>query len=253
MVLVHINSLDRVSGTNNKFGITLDPILANIKTGRRVKVKSVEVPFSFYTVRNGYNNSFTYTDSNLNSKTIYLTGSTQDGTISSTQLITNVLAQLNINTDSCVWTITVSTVTAKLTITATRNSLWQFDKDPKVQAIFGILETDTGVNFVANIPKTLAYPINLSPYRYVYVNSSLRLTSGLDYDSYLKGSGTIIAKVPMNVNGFNNIYYEPQEAVHRGVQDFSGVIEFWVTDREGKIIDLNNVPWSLTLELDRQQ
>lgn len=252
-MLISLNSEDRVGGTNEEPVFDLTPLGSHHTRGSgTLSVRAVTLPYTFYTVEQGTNNSFTYLDSNGVSKLIYVNGSASSGSPSATQMVTNIQAQLNINTDGAVWTVSINQVTAKLTFTSTKLSTFQFGSpaDPETYKVLGF-DSATSAVFLANTPRTFNNLINLSPHQFVFVRCNLPIQTGHDFDSYTQNIGDAIAKVEITGNPFTNIYYEPKNLEIRMIMSLSGQFTFRLTNRKNKVLNLNGIPWSITLDFDK--
>ena len=252
-MLIHINSQDKNSGTNEDFTIDFNNI-GNHHTsgGGIIGIKHAEIPYSWYVCRNNVNNAFVYIDSNSAESVIFL-GNTiypYEGSPSGSTLIANLISQLNSKaTDGSVWTITLSPVTGKLTFTNTHN--WGF--------IFGGTnpETNEVLGFTSQTVTQLASPwtvtadnvANLAPNKYLYIRTTLPIAAH-DYDSFTDNNSDVFAKIPITVNPYSNVYYEEKNPVYRTCASLT-TAKFKLTDHKNRIIDLNGIPWSLSLEFKK--
>lgn len=253
-MLINLNSEDRTGGTNEAPTFDFTNLgRHHTKNGGQVGVKSIELPYTFFTCKNGINNRFTYTQSDLTTtKTIYLGSNTVtpfEGSPSAATMIALVQAQLNINTDAAVWTLSLDSTTAKVRVSCTKNSLWTAI-DPEVFAMLGFSSTTT-IPFVANSVYYSDYVVNVNPIKYIFVRANLPISTGHDYDSFSKSSSDIIAKIPVNLNAFSNLFLEVQNVEYRECQSLNAQITFRLTDSKNRSIDLNGVPWSMTMDFDR--
>ena len=250
-MIININSQDRQSGTNEEFAIDFGVLAQHhAKNGGRISMKTAEIPYSWYTMRNGVNNTFTYTDSNSAVKTIYLgslTG-TNEGSPSASVIIANLTTQLNVNTDSAVWTINIDSTTGKFFFSATK--AWTFTFDPALETN-DVLGFSTGVT--TGVASTVFYPphvANLAPNKYVYIRTNIPINSGHDFDSYSKNVSDIIAKIQINVNPYSNIYFEEKIMVPR-ICPTLHQCNFRLTDHKNRTLNLNGVPWSFSLQFHK--
>jgi hypothetical protein len=253
-MLISLNSEDRVGGTNEEPIFDLTPLGSHHTRGSgTLSVRSVTLPYTFYTVETGVNNTFTYVDSNAVPKLIYITGSNISGSPSATQMITNIQTQLNVNTDGAVWTVAINQITAKITFSSTKLSTFQFggaQGDNETYKVLGF-DTNTSAVFLANTARTFPNMINLSPHQFIFIRCNLPIQTGHDFDSYTQNVGDAIAKVEITGNPFTNIYYEPKTLEVRMVMGLSGQFTFRLTNRKNKVLNLNGIPWSITLDFDK--
>jgi hypothetical protein len=251
-MLINIHSADRSAGTLEQPVMNFQPLQSHhTRGGGIISVKSVEIPFTWYKFRNGVNNTFRYIDSLGASKDIYLGHPTlQEGSPSASQLITTLTTQLNINTDGAVWTITSDPLRAQFSFRSTLAATWAFDRDPETFEALGFAFNSNKV-FTANVPISTNFTFNLSPDPYIYVRTNMPINTGHDYDSYTKQVSDIIAKVPVNLNQFSNLVYEPQSPEERVCGLISSEVQFKITDRKGRVLNLNGNNWSMTLDFTK--
>jgi hypothetical protein len=249
-MLLNFNSEDRSFGSNETPTFTVLSLgMRHTTGGGKIGVKSIELPYTFFTCRNGINNAFRYTQSNgTTSKIIYLSGSVIEGSPNINVIVANLKAQLDVNTEGAVWTITVNASTGKLTFLSTFAATFT-QIDPEVFAMIG-LNAGNPPTFFSNLAYTTPHVINVNPVKYVFVHSDLP-TSVNDYDSFTKNHSQVITKIPINVNAFSNVFVENSEIEYRPCGQISSVLSFRLTDTKNREINLNGVPWSITLDFDK--
>lgn len=246
-----INSEHRNSGTNSDFTVDLSSARQTaLSKGGMLGVKNIEIPNTLYTIIPGQNGTFTYTNTTPTSKKIYLgsTAAPYKGSPSAAQLISNLTTQLNVNTDSTVFTMTLDPITARYTLTGTKNWSFTFD-DIDAARVLGLPIGTTTISGLANVPYVFPGVVNLSTNKYFFLNTDITLNSGSNWDNFVDGTRNTLIKIPINVGNFANIFHEPNNITYHACAKISNQVRFWLTDAKNRIVDLNDVPFSFTLEL----
>jgi hypothetical protein len=252
---IHINSEDRADNeTAEDFNINLSSI-----NGRRTGVQtfmigSVQLPLTFYQIRNNYNNSFTFTFDNGSSKTVYVggtIGNTTEGSPSASIMATNIQGQININTSSQVFSVSVNTSTGRLTITKTSGAnvfSITFNRDPYTYKVLGMTNNVQNSSVSGVIEGTNV--VNMTMTDSIYIKSNVNYTNGDDWDSFNKSSNNYICKIPITqqgVSAFSNLYYTNEDLEERTIDRLTGHLNFQLVYHDGSRVNLNGHDYSMTL------
>jgi len=259
---IHIDSSNRHSGTTSEFSIDLSSISGSFTrtTEGLIGVKQVQIPYTFYNIMNGVNNSFRFVFSDSSSKFIYLTGnSTRNGNMSASVICANIATQLNANTSGQTFTCIIdSNITGCMIISVTSGAT-SFSIDTSV----GDKNTYKVIGFYQNAIENVVgnqiygvYVMNVTPRRYLYVKTNIPMKNGYDFDSFTQNVSGIIAKIPVagpNISLFSNVLYEPVNINMRLCGPVQNMVNFSLYDDQNTLVDLNGLDWSMTLIYENQK
>jgi len=263
-----IDSFDALQSNNTTYPITdwpriyfgkpLDNIVA-------VKVLEATIPFTFYTI-NSTNNQFIYGDNNGDATVTVPPGTYTSATLKTT--LESLLATASIG--ESIFTVTLSTTTRKLTISATAGSggtaitYFQLNfSDDSIMSIGTILGGGAEIYTTTGLSMTLNYVVQLNGSPYLYLNSR---SLGSAVNLFLNGDGLInasgtgadgpqICMIPVNAEFGENITYkdpDPQKWFYLGTQNIQGTLDFYLTHgtaNEAIPLALNGAGFSLKLGL----
>ncbi len=254
MVMLFIDSAHRNNGTSSEFSMDLSHMSNSVFRNQPTEVYFVRcsVPYSFYNIRPNVNNQFTVTYSNSSTEVIYLSGSpTASGNIPIATILANLKAQMDTNTSSQTFTITISTITGKVTFisNAGQFTLSNFDLSQEI------------LGFAKNTSYTSVTQILTSPYvgnenyeRNIQIRTNLQFDSN-DYDSFTGSQSTsILTTIPVTgalVTKFSNIYYEEINPNRKIVNVVPHKLNIRLTYSDGSIVDLNGKDWSFQIMIDK--
>lgn len=234
--VVHfIDSIDRSSGTNENFVLTLSETLGRVK---KVEITHIEVPYSFYVIT-AANNTIDYKDSGSTA----LQASITPGNYSGTSFATEIQNQLNVGYPG--WTVVYSSSTYKLSFSHSSN--FELNVTSTASSIIGLL-VDSGVttNFTCQGISDLSGP------NYILVKSN-RLTRPMRRKPILGSSESdVLHKIQVNSgpgiiitdqSTKNNPYIFP-------VRQSLSTIDFRLEDPDGNVLDLNGLRWSIRMVYD---
>ena len=235
-----INSASRNSPTptnSNNFSINVDFPSLNWEY---VSLSAISIPNSTYTISSGFNTFNVITGSGLTLITI------TPGYYNQTTFLTAVLAALNIAAvGGYTYDGTYSAITNKYTFTISGGSGsigFTFGTSPGLADAMGFGPTATYPFVGGSLTSTES--VNLPFLRAILVKSDIVDSS---QDSNLS--------TLLNVNQFANlgyIYYEEQQPFYRKrafTASGSNTFQFTLCDQSGKLLDINNEDWTMTLIL----
>jgi hypothetical protein len=171
-------------------------------------------------------------------------GTTQTATLSPGNYgIMSLLNHLN-NILGANFTITYSTTTNKLTFT----SLSSYFRFLSSSTCLGVIGFTDGEKISTASSLTSDSMVNLSPVRCICIYSSFQTGNITTIAPF---NHSILCSIPINVSPFNMIVYHNSSNNKTNIDTniFNSVI-IKIADQNGNIIDLNNIPWSITLQLD---
>ena len=205
----------------------------------QIQIQNAQIPYSFYNI-NVYNNILKVSVDGL--PTIYTITLTR-GNYNANTLITELSTQL-ISAGLTGITITISSITGKLTFTKSSGSLTIRYNGSTLMKVLGFLTTQdyTSVAQVLIPP----YPLNLLGILKIKIASFDLVTN--NYDSQVGGSLNILATIPIEAGNFGLILYD-------NVANIQNILKIPLLDGfdlklygdDGNLINFNGVDWSITL------
>lgn len=255
---IHIDSADRTSGTIDNFTIDLQSIGGALSRGTNgmIGVKTIQVPYTWYNIRNKVNNSFRVVFSDLGTKIIYLASTTGgEGSPTMTQINANIISQMNVNTAGNTFTGLVNTVDGSYTLTETSGFFWSivFDQDPFTNKVLGFADSITYAATAGRIKG--ANFINTTPERYLYIKTNFPIKDGYDFDSFTDNISGILTKVPVTGPSIvigSNITYEPFNLNMRECGNFNNLVTFKLVHDNNTPVDLHGLDWCMTLVYEKK-
>lgn len=236
---VYINSVNRTQGTANDFMTTLKRALNNVS---RVEIKSIEIPFTYYTV-NSNNNTIQFTDNVPNTYSCTLTPGYYNADQLLTEIESKMTAQLAGFTGG-----SYDENKLKFTIANGTNDFEILDSTTTTaQALIG-LDGDTGV--VSSWTSDNAINIMGTNHIYIFSNALISGRNIAYADSDMKD---IIYRVPVDVD-FGSVIRERTEAYQSNVFEYDTAnrlhnIDFRLTNEDYNALDLNGWNWSIELQV----
>ncbi len=241
--IFYINSFNRTGGTASNFSYDMNlPPNANYT---HVSVLKASVPKSYYMVQDGFN-FFTLRE-NVTEYTITI----PIGNYSRSSFITKLQALLNASGS---WTYTVSIPdttsgepeTGKLTFTVSGNSSVQpdFIFTDYMYEMMGFNDNTT-VSFIGDV-LTSVNVINLQKEATLFIHSDL--VNNPD-DNILQ---ELFAE---NTSDYGNIVYQSNDIIgtSKPVSNLNSTFQFYLTDENDKLIDINGRNWQITLVLFKKE
>jgi hypothetical protein len=231
--IYYINSENKESGTNSRFNYRIQ--IPDNSGFNRVCVLQASIPASFYLVQDGYN-TFTVTEG-IATRTITIDA----GNYNISTFPTAVLALLN--TGTFVYTMTISTRTAKFTYGVTGNSGVQpvFTFDSHLSQQFGF--DKVSVNTFAGDALTSVNVVNFIPEGTIYIHSNI-VSDETDVLQEIYSNNTV---------PFSNITYQlstsPDTYSKRLSTTHSNTFEFAIRDEEDDELLMNGQNLLITLLL----
>lgn len=230
MSFVNIKSVDRDSGSSHAFRYTLNN---PVQRASKITLLNVELPLTMYTVRSGYNATFVFT----RSSTTY-TATVSEGVYTVTTLLTALASAMNSADSSTTFSFSTSSVTNKITMTAS-NSV-TIASDTYLSKQLGFVSSQSGTSITA----TNAYNI----------------TDMFFFIRFSNLPTNLISKVPASFRiqitqdlGYVQ-YYEPESTSQQHI-DLDGNttvnhLDIALVDLYGNTVSLNGCEWSLLLRVD---
>lgn len=262
-MLLHINSEDRADNeTAERFAVNFGNIGNDRNNEHFLAVESVQIPLSFYQVRELYNNQFNVQFSNGSTKAVYpfvdnSTGvNVYSGNPTATQICSNIQAQMNINSSGQTFTVTVNPQTAKILFKyATGANVFTLDfatydsTNPETAKLLGFVRNSVNTSNASGIV-VAPNMVNVTPIDSIFIKSSISFKNGSDFDSKTGGQNQIIAKIPVirqDCVAFSNLYYNPSNIQLRPVNKIVGSHTFELVYPNGTRVNLNGVDWSMSM------
>jgi hypothetical protein len=235
----HCTSDQFTDGTNNRPEFRLTHQLQKV---RKIKVANAVIPVSYYNV-NSNNNTFSWEESAGGG---VITSTFTAGNYTSTTFATEVKTQMDADTNNAAtYTVSISTATNKMTITAGANFTIYVAVSQKLTGFTTVPSAST-TQIGDNV-------INLAGPNQLYLRSNI--ATRIDTNAVVKNDkifNNVLAIVPINVNTFDVVYksfdYTQYFESDIDIQD----IEFYFTDDDDNIIDFNGAPFSLSLQMFRE-
>jgi len=203
--------------------------------GMLVSLSSASIPYSFYNVRLGINDTLHY-------------NTTESITIPPGNYSANALGKKVVELFNNVGTITATydRVTQKYTFTSNASLLFNFEKDKensiKNELGFSGFEGIATINPASNNSNvsTSAADLNGSVHA-IYVRTNLATKSVME--SQTGGVSDILAKIDINTDPGGVITLDPQQVSHEALIHTAGVkhIEVRITDERNRLLDLNGL------------
>jgi hypothetical protein len=262
-MLIHINSEHRQENETPE-NFTLPINVSNKFDGEHyLSIESVQIPLSFYQVRENYNNQFNVQFSNGSTKAIYpfidnTTGvNIYSGNPTATQICSNIQAQMNINSSGQTFTVTVNPQTAKILFKyVTGANVFTVDfqtysaTNPETSKLLGFVKNSVNTSNASGVV-VAPYVINVTPIDSIFIKSNISFKNGGDYESKNKNHSSIIAKIPVtrqDASSFSNLYWNPSYLSPRKVNKLNTTYNFELIYGDSYTpVNLNGLDWSMTL------
>lgn len=239
------SNLDKRSGdTDENFTIELPRRIKNVKN---IIIKNACIPYTFYMVRTGVNDTIKFTDSADSD----LTCTISPGNYTADTLATEIDTKLT-DASSDTYTVTFNDDTHKFTIVSSSASFvlqWSTTTN-SIANVLGWEATDTS----AGATQTSTNCANLF-IPYINVKSSA-LSSGIFYRNYHnKNESDIILRVPVDVSAgnmltYSNRNYEFAHFTYDSKYKYLDKIDLKLEFPNGETIDLNGgSSWSIELSI----
>ncbi len=263
-----VDMLDDYDNETSTFSVSLRDKIQY----RYVRVLSVNIPYSFYNIRAGYNDTLNIAEQKTNPLDLYYWNITiPPGNYTITSLVTYLNSVLNFaRTDggftSNTYTIAFDGVTGKLTTTrATGSNNWRWeqstfsgDADIRANSIVGLMAEEY---LPAGYPDFLT-----SPFEHPYVADLQQVDTILVHggdmirrkvlnymNKNLRTLDDVICVVPVVLTPFNYIaqQFDLNNSMVFEVNGSAGAISqinLSLTDKLNNVLHLNGKPWQLVLE-----
>lgn len=247
MVLFHLKSIDRVSGTSDSFVLNLSNYGFTYEDARNIKkvcLKGAIIPNTFYNIVTGINDRFCW----------FSGGSSRNyqipaGAYAIQDLITLIQNAMNEAGDGSSYTITYSSITMKVTISATGSFKTNFASNAFSSTS---CYKEIGWTLVDGVSADSAISpnvISLSRPYVLYVNirelgnSDWRTSNILDRPTFV---------VPMQGESGEMVYWYALETLEQSLQ-FQGVnvttLNISLSAPNGQTVSLNGSEWELIVEM----
>lgn len=188
-----------------------------------------------YNLRSGVNNVFTFTGATSGTVTSTVPEGNYD--------LTALLAVLNADLSPCVFT--QSSVTKRITCTNATDATWTFDS--VTNAAWSMLFESSAIGSTQTSPAASNIIPDIRPTKYLYIciaESDPSLLLGQGYQRHC------MAKIPLDVEFQEIIYYEPRLAAPIHLFERIQSLRIVVCDDTGAVIDNNGGDWNATIQLE---
>ena len=208
-----------------------------------VSIRSAEIPSSFYTI-NETNNTFNF---------IYLSTTypitLTEGNYNATQFNTEIIARVDEATStSGLFTISISSTTGRLTITAT-NTIEFSKTNTLFWKLAGFDPTTSSLVVNAGTPQTLPYPINLLGINLISIQSNKIPT--YSYTSGVGGLSNVLAVIDNYSSPYGLISYKDNQTTHHIIRSHElKNIDIHILDENENYVDFNGVEWTICLSIN---
>jgi len=235
---IHLNSTDAIkyySSNNSYCEFNIRQFEISSQCTIFLSVNHAIIPYSFYQI-NETNNKLVYNINGSFYTTIYITPGNYN---------INQLKQFLYSEMGGIFAITHNTITNKLIFTHPTNN-FQFSL---ASTCFELLGFESGIDYSStNFVLSSSDMVNLSPVRCVCIYSSFQ---SKNITSIRPFNHSILCSIPVSVGPYNNIIYHNLSGskVNIDTNTFSSII-IKIADQESNTIDLNNIGWSMTLQID---
>jgi hypothetical protein len=257
----HVDSYFRTSGTISQPSfdlvtpINLSPLGRQMSSRAKVRMRVInaQIPYSFYTVQEGFNKIKLSVPALPNLPPFVL--SIPAGNYNVFSLIRAVKDAFTIafgSSDDFI-TLTYSRVTNKISIShgfggGTNDYILIFDEETLYEQL-GFNLNDTPL--ITTSPIVAPNCVNVQPANAIYIRSLSLLQINTEEASEANKSGfsDILAKVPISVDANSVISYEPLDPLEIvALVDRINRMTFRLTDEDNRILDLNGLDWQMTIE-----
>lgn len=240
--IAYINSAQRITGDAERFKLNVYPW---IQTARQFRVKNCTIPFTYYTIRTGVNDTFVFTSTVDGVITVVIPAGNY--TPASLAIVLDVLITPLI---TGALTVVFNAVTGKtqLDFTGTTGSMTQANLDAA--------SANTLLGFTAVLPA--ADPLignvvfNLGGPQVIHIHSPVLQDDTSIATGSPNGNGlsytTIIHSVPVDVNSGSLIVDKWGSPWIDTPNSKIDKMDFELRFPDGELIDLNGEDWTLTLE-----
>lgn len=202
-----------------------------------ISLQQAVIPYSFYSI-NSTNNYFHVEDSLANSYAFTV----EEGNYNITQMINALLAEMGGG-----WSITYSSITNKITISNSLGATFSVMGDGTLNHALGFME-DTNTASVGTT-LTSTHGINLNQIRAINVELANMPCSTINTAQPLNQN--IISTLPVTSAPYGMIFYSNQNGFRVNMYcNTMNKIHIRLLDNLGKLIQMNNVNWQMTLQID---
>ncbi len=256
--ILHIASKDCIKPTNNTNHIICNlntPITCEEHEIFEITLLTASIPYSFYAIN--YSNKYLDVKERVNGIDSFFTIFIEEGNYNSITFLNKVKTELNnMSPNGIQYVIDYNKVTNK----------GEFDYNnniPNINEVVFLFQS--GANSFFNLQTVMGFyqeidmilpmvstsTMNLNPYANIFIHSpSLGITNS--FDSMSKQNTTIIAKIPVNVAPFSNIFYE-NDLFTKYISGITsiGSIELALRDEFQLPIDMNQNDWFCTMKIKK--
>ena len=202
-----------------------------------ISLQQAVIPYSFYSI-NARNNYFHVIDA---SGTEYAF-TVEEGNYNINQMMAALVAELGSE-----WTITYNSITNKIRITNTANIEFTVKADGTLNHALGFMEDVDTPSVGAVLNST--HGINLNQIRAINVELANMPCSTINTAQPLNQN--IISTLPVTSQPYGMIFYENQNGFRVNMYcTYMNRIHIRLLDNLGQLIQMNNVNWQMTLQID---
>tara|TARA_R110000822_G_scaffold30870_1_gene89759 strand:+ start:327 stop:1262 length:936 start_codon:yes stop_codon:yes gene_type:complete len=257
--IVHISSRDRTLNLSSEspesyFRYNLSGLIKCRNNERMLlSLQSATIPYSFYNIRNGINDTIPYliNDNYLNTQHITI----PQGNYTSTNLKDTIAQLLTTQADiTSTITITFDRITMKFKFKNSSDSQnLKIDFSKREDTAFietGFSDNEiTGAITVAGLDSSNVVDVNGNIHS-LFIRTNLTTTGSIN--SNTGGFNTVLGKVPINTNFGGVLHQLPSDATHKILftQQHINYFIIRLTDEKDRIVNLNGLNFSLSIMID---
>jgi len=202
-----------------------------------MSLQQAVIPYSFYSI-NSRNNYFHIVDA-LDEEYSF---TVEPGNYNITQMNQALLAEMGGG-----WTITYSSITNKIRITNTNGTAFTVKADGTLNHALGFMEDIDTPSVGPTLTST--HGINLNQIRAINVELANMPCSTINTAQPLNQN--IISTLPVTSAPYGMIFYENQNGFRVNMYcTYMNRIHIRLLDNLGQLIEMNNVNWQMTLQID---
>ncbi len=229
MTIIELSSKDRENGSSSNGSIKL-----NFSLDHEYKIKEFIMPNNIYSI-DGSNNIIYFNESS-----VARTATLSVGTYSPTQLASEIKTQMDIGGINT-YTITYQNNTNKFSFVSSANFGFTFNTN-NTNSSYKILGKDE-VDDIEGLSQASENPIDLNKHLIIYMNipdanNDLTISNNYKTSFIISENVSFSDIIRQDYNNSNIIlFFRDKSTIH-----------YYIHDRDGNEINLNNSDWSLLLE-----
>ena len=236
IIQLFLNSNDRISGTPSNCIYSLPQISIPKNAEINVSIQTAEIPSSFYTI-DDINNTLIYQINNGVITTLEI--------IEGNYNITDLIIYLHAQTDL---TFVYNNKTNRITVSHASNLDFIIYNTSTCQELIGF---STKLNHISSSGSLISDScVNLFPIKTLNVISNNFITNNITSND--TNNASMLLSIPNNSPAYSIIYYSNQFNTSTKVESIDNFTNLHIKlcDQQNRVIDLNGLNWSLTMQLN---